>query len=62
MSDYYEVKINLGTDWKELLSFEEKTTYQGTLVEKDIYVLYIGGNNSYYQLVILDGDWISQAE
>ena len=56
------MKINLGTDWKELLSFEEKTTYQGTLVEKDIYVLYIGGNNSYYQLVILDGDWISQAE
>lgn len=53
------MNINLGSYWKEWLSFEETTSYPGALVEKDIYALYIGGNKTYYQLVILDTDWIS---
>ena len=31
-------------------------------VEKDIYVLYVGGNKTYYQLVILDPSWIKERE
>jgi hypothetical protein len=53
------MKINLGTDWEKKVSFEKLTSYPGLFVEKDMYVLYIGGNNSYYQLLILDEDWIS---
>lgn len=53
------MEINLGKDWKKLMPFENSTEYPGTFVDKDIYALYIGGNSSYYQLVILDPNWIS---
>ena len=52
------MKANLGAAWKDILSLEESMTYPGTFVEKDIYALYIGGNKSYYQLVILDDSWV----
>ena len=50
---------NLGSGWTSLLFEERVDGYPGTPVEKEFYALYIGGNNSYYQLVILDADWIA---
>lgn len=52
----------LGSDWQELITSEDSTEYPGVFVEKDVYVLYIGGNNSYYQVVILDESWVSVSE
>ena len=52
------MNVNLGSDWKELLSCEGDTGYPGEFIDKDIYVLYVGGNKTYYQLVILDEGWI----
>ncbi len=53
------METNVGADWKEVLGFEKTEEFPGARVEKDIYALYIGGNNSYYQLVVLDKNWIS---
>ncbi|MBQ4515341.1 MAG: C40 family peptidase [Clostridia bacterium] len=54
---------NLGDDWTKLLFNEEVSTgYPGTFIDKDFYALYIGGNTSYFQLVILDEDWIENKE
>jgi hypothetical protein len=52
----------LGESWASLLvdtSAEGITSSQGVSTGKEFYAIYIGGNNSYYQLVILDADWIS---
>ena len=49
---------NLGADWTKPLFDEVSEGYPGILVDKDFYVLFIGGNKSYYQLVILDESWI----
>ncbi len=52
----------LGADWAELLvdtSAEGLTASKGVNTGKEFYAIYIGGNGSYYQLVILDADWIS---
>ncbi|MBR2465580.1 MAG: hypothetical protein IKB38_01430 [Clostridia bacterium] len=49
----------LGSDWQELITNEDSAEYPGVFVEKDVYVLYVGGNNSYYQVVILDESWVS---
>ena len=50
---------NMGKDWLTLLPHEAQTTYPGAYLDKDIYVLYTGGNGTYYQLVILDESWTS---
>ena len=52
----------LGSDWTTLLNEEGIAEFPGTFIEQDIYVLYIGGNNSYYQLVILDESWVSVSQ
>ena len=52
----------LGADWAKLLvdtSAEGITASQGVSSDKEFYAIYTGGNGSYYQLVILDADWIS---
>ena len=52
---------NLGKDWLTVLPHEEQTKYPGAYLEQDIYVLYTGGNGTYYQLVILDESWTDLA-
>ena len=51
-----------GENWTDLLvdtSAEGITASKGVNTGKEFYAVYIGGNGSYYQLVILDADWIS---
>ena len=55
-------EANLGEDWEQMLFEEVSEEYPGVYVEKDIYVLYVGGNKTYYQLVILDPSWIKERE
>ena len=49
---------NLGTDWFDLLDITQSSELSEAKVKKEIYAVYIGGNKSYYQLVILDNSWI----
>jgi len=49
--------VNMGQDWLTLLPHEVQTEYPGAFLEQDMYVLYTGGNGSYYQLLILDESW-----
>ncbi len=53
------MKYNLGNDWKSLFSIEDSSTSPGAYVAKDFYAIFVGGNKTYYQLVILDSNWIS---
>ena len=51
-----------GENWADLLvdtTAEALTSAKGVSTGKEFFAIYIGGNNSYYQLVILDADWIS---
>lgn len=60
---YYSIRNdvmtpNLGSDWTNLFFDEAETGFPGTYTDKEFYALYIGGNNTYLQLVILDADWV----
>ena len=51
-----------GEKWEELLvdiNQDGISDAKGVNTGKEFYAVYIGGNGSYYQLVILDDDWIS---
>ena len=66
-NQYYSIRndamtLNLGSDWTNLFFDEAKTGFPGTYTDKDFYALYIGGNNTYLQLVILDEDWVYDGE
>ena len=53
------LKLSSENGAKADTSTEGITASKGVNTGKEFYALYIGGNNSYYQLVILDADWIS---
>ncbi|MBR5157382.1 MAG: C40 family peptidase [Clostridia bacterium] len=56
------MKYNVGEDWTKLFFDEASSSVPGVFVDKEFYAVYIGGNNSYFQLVILDEDWIENKE
>ncbi len=53
---------NLGEDWTKLFFDEADSNVPGVFVDKEFYAVYIGGNNSYFQLVILDENWIEDKD
>ena len=55
------MSANLGSDWSTLLFDELADGYPGTYIENGFYVLYAGGNKSYFQFVILERDWIYES-
>ena len=56
------MKYNLREDWTKLFFETADNTVPGVFADKEFYAVYIGGNNSYFQLVILDEDWIENKE
>lgn len=55
---------NLGADWMNLF-FEEAPIpgqYPGTRVTGSVTAIYTGANNYYYQLTVLDENWVSLEE
>lgn len=55
--------LNLGADWKNLFltSQDEIGTVKGQAFSKDLYAIYVGSGTYYYNIVVLDDSWISEA-
>ena len=51
---------NLGDNWEELFFDETNDSFPGVETKRTFYAVYTGGNSDYYQLTIMEKDWIEE--